>query len=95
MSLEWRIFVRCYRYSLKKQKSSDIEASPFDRVEPSLDDDKLNDALQESSEDSLNEDDISDEPEGVYDNEAIKQGHPQKIVTVRIVAHQEASFAGD
>ncbi|MDG2107329.1 MAG: cell division protein ZipA [Woeseiaceae bacterium] len=87
--------ISVYLYSLKKQKSSDIKASPFDRVEPSLEDDELNDALQKSSEGNFNEDDISNEPEVVYDSEAIKQGHPQKIVTVRIVAHEKASFAGD
>ena len=79
-----------YLYSRKEKKSSDTEPAPTGRVEPSLDESKHTEELSRDSDD-----DISDESVEDSDAEPAQQDGPQKIVTVRIVAHEKASFAGD
>ena len=79
-----------YLYSRKEKKASDAKPASTDRVEPSLDGSEQDDELPRDSEDHINDASVEDP-----DDEPTQQESPQKIVTVRIVAHEEASFAGD
>ncbi len=79
-----------YLYSRKEKKSSDTKPASTDRVEPSLDGSEQDDVLPRDSEDDVNDASVAD-----FDDESPQQESPQKIVTVRIVAHEKASFAGD
>ena len=79
-----------YLYSRKEKKASDAKPASTDRVEPSLDGSEQNDELPRDSEDHINDASVEDP-----DDEPTQQESPQKIVTVRIVAHEQASFAGD
>ena len=79
-----------YLYSRKEKKSSDTKPASTDRVEPSLDGSEQDDELPRDSGDDVNDASVAD-----FDDESPQQESPQKIVTVRIVAHEKASFAGD
>jgi|TARA_B110000858_G_scaffold37663_2_gene42346 cell division protein ZipA len=79
-----------YLYSRKEKKASDAKPASTDRVEPSLDGSEQDDELPRDSEDHINDASVEDP-----DDEPTQQESPQKIVTVRIVAHEQASFAGD
>ena len=79
-----------YLYSRKEKKASDAKPASTDRVEPSLDGSEQDDELPRDSEDHINDASVEDP-----DDEPTQQESPQKIVTVRIVAHEKASFAGD
>ena len=70
-----------YFYSRREKKPAVEKPSPGKRIEPSLD---------------VEDDEASDVDEN--DNDATElpnENTPQKIVTVRIVAHEKKSFAGD
>ena len=79
-----------YLYSRKEKEASDAKPASTDRVEPSLDGSEQDDELPRDSEDHINDASVEDP-----DDEPTQQESPQKIVTVRIVAHEQASFAGD
>lgn len=79
-----------YLYSRKEKKSSDTQPASTGRVEPSLNGSEQSDELSRDSEE-----DINDVPVEDSDDEPAQQDGPQKIVTIRIVAHEKASFAGD
>jgi len=79
-----------YLYGRKEKKSSDTKPASTDRVEPSLNSSEQDDELPRDSEDDINDASVENS-----DDEPTQQESPQKIVTVRIVAHEEASFAGD
>ena len=79
-----------YLYSRKEKKASDAKPASTDRVEPSLDGSEQDDESPRDSEDHINDASVEDP-----DDEPTQQESPQKIVTVRIVAHEQASFAGD
>lgn len=74
-----------YFYSRREKKPAVEKPSPGKRIEPSLDvEDDEND--DEASDVDDNDDDATELP---------SENTPQKIVTVRIVAHEKKSFAGD
>jgi cell division protein ZipA len=79
-----------YLYGRKEKKSSDTKPASADRVEPSLNGSEQDDELPRDSEDDINDASVENS-----DDEPTQQESPQKIVTVRIVAHEKASFAGD
>jgi len=79
-----------YLYSRKEKKASDTKPASTDRVAPSLDGSEQDDEPPRDSEDHINDASVEDP-----DDEPTQQESPQKIVTVRIVAHEQASFAGD
>ncbi|HNP62999.1 MAG TPA: cell division protein ZipA C-terminal FtsZ-binding domain-containing protein [Woeseiaceae bacterium] len=81
-----------YVYSRREKKPSAEDAQVGDRVEPSLD---AADAVDDNPEDdpdapSFDEDADDDASETLPGDDT-----PQKIVTVRIVAREKKSFAGD
>jgi len=76
-----------YVYSRRKNTPADNDALTSERVPPRLDGDK-----------SPGESPIDDEPEHddeINEADRFVLGAPQKIVTVRIVARDKKSFAGD
>jgi len=76
-----------YVYSRRKNTPADNDALTSERVPPRLDGDK-----------SPGESPIDDEPEHddeINEADRFVPGAPQKIVTVRIVARDKKSFAGD
>jgi cell division protein ZipA len=77
-----------YVYSRRKSTSTVKDVLLPDRVSPSLDGDKLPD---ESAVDD-DEPGLDDE---IDETDRFVPGAPQKIVTVRIVARDKKSFAGD
>lgn len=81
-----------YFYSRRERakKEASITSRPGTRVEPSLDGDKAGD---EFTDDHLQSMTVSDEndPSGP----SISSDAPQKIITLRIVARGDATFAGD
>jgi len=77
-----------YVYSRRKNAPTDKDSSQSDRVAPSLDGDKPPDKSPEDDDESGIDDELDE-------TDRIVPGAPQKIVTVRIVARDKKSFAGD
>ena len=77
-----------YFYSRRKSASPDADAVGSDRVTPSLDSIRLDGDLTVTDDDNGAEK-ATDESGGFVPDA------PQKIVTVRIVAREKKSFAGD
>lgn len=79
------LIVGVYIYSRREKKPIDDAASAPARVAPSLD------SVSDSIEPEV------DAPAAPGDNEAVEvdSSAPQKIVTVRVVAREKKSFAGD
>jgi len=73
-----------YLYSRREKAPVDEDEAPLDRVEPSLDD---TDIADEVSPEDGDETEVEEDPAAA--------AAPQKIVTVRIVAREKKSFAGD
>ncbi len=75
-----------YVYSRREKKPSADEAQVGDRIEPSLD-------IADPDDDELDND--LDDPSFDEDSDANDDVDEEKIVTVRIVAREKKSFAGD
>ncbi len=85
-----------YLYSRRQKEASTEETGSQARVEPRLDGDDSKDGTGEESDDYFDE--IGDVPmasNSASENAAVVVDGPQKIVTVRIVAKDKKSFAGD
>ncbi len=79
-----------YLYSRREKQPADEEEPGHARVEPRLDgDDVEEESTAEPAVEAIEADDSSEE------QEPPAQNGPQKIITVRIVAHDKKSFAGD
>ena len=78
-----------YLYSRRKKEPAVTEDAAAERLEPSLDRTDNTDKSLVESEPTSAEEDAGDSGDGVTSDQ------PQKIVTVRIVAREKKSFAGD
>jgi len=78
-----------YLYSRREKAPSDTEDTTAERVEPRLDGTETTDESLVESEPMPAEEDSGESSDGATSDQ------PQKIVTVRIVAHEKKSFAGD
>ena len=88
------IIAGVYLYS-RREKTSTEDPAERPRVAPSLDGDNLIDGPSSSPENiAVESDEPSDDSESA-DKSAIADDGPQKIVTVRVVARNKQSFAGD
>jgi len=85
-----------YLYSRRQKQPVEEKGHERLRVEPRLDGDTDEASVEEFS---ATEFDVGDDPEDEEANESSDDqpvvSGPQKIVTVRIVAHEKQSFAGD
>ena len=83
-----------YMYSRREKQSVEKEDRGRPRVEPRLDDKAEDEPAAEFSATEFDADE-EDEDEDDSSGEQPQISGPQKIVTVRIVAHDKKSFAGD
>jgi cell division protein ZipA len=79
-----------YMYSRREKQPVEKEERERTRVEPRLDGDTEDESAAELSATEFDDDEEDDSP-----SEQPQISGPQKIVTVRIVAHDKKSFAGD
>ncbi len=79
-----------YIYSRRQKEPADKDDAVPGRVEPRLDNDMPEPELQ-----TVSPDDDDGEDKVAAGDDTPKTNAPQKIVTVRIVAHEKKSFAGD
>jgi cell division protein ZipA len=78
-----------YLYSRREKTPADTEEATAERVAPSLGGNETTSESLVESESMLAEEDAADS------KDAVASDRPQKIVTVRIVAREKKSFAGD
>ena len=78
-----------YLYSRREKEPADTDDAAAERLEPRLDGSEITD------ESLVESDPMSAEEDAADSKDSVASDQPQKIVTVRIVAREKKSFAGD
>ena len=84
-----------YVYSRREKKPSGDKPVSGDRIEPSLDTAAADNDEAQNDPNDLDDPSFDDDPDDDVNDNLPDDETPQKIVTVRIVAREKKSFAGD